>query len=68
MESLFHLTWLVSLMKLFWSLEQIILDIKFLVEIARCGGFLSENIHDASLNIVSCIEAAFSSAEVTLER
>lgn len=49
-------------------MEQIILDVKFLVEIARCGGFLSENIHDASLSIVSSVEAAFSSAEVTLER
>lgn len=50
------------------SFKQLILDIQFLVEIARCGGFFSENIHDASLNIVSRVEAAFSSAEVTLER
>ncbi|KAG8389174.1 hypothetical protein BUALT_Bualt02G0201600 [Buddleja alternifolia] len=41
---------------------QFILDAQFLVEVARCGGYLSENVINVSSDIVSRLEASFVSA------
>ncbi|KAL0304989.1 UNVERIFIED_CONTAM: hypothetical protein Sangu_3058700 [Sesamum angustifolium] len=38
---------------------QFVLDTQFLVEIARCGGYLSENAINVSTDIISRIEASF---------
>ncbi|KAL2238723.1 UNVERIFIED_CONTAM: hypothetical protein Sindi_1064000 [Sesamum indicum] len=38
---------------------QLVLDTQFLVEIARCGGYLSENAINVSTDIISRIEASF---------
>ncbi|KAM7501493.1 hypothetical protein LguiB_000397 [Lonicera macranthoides] len=38
---------------------QFILDIQFLVEIARCGGYLTDNMVNMSLDIISRMESAF---------
>ncbi|KAI3951125.1 hypothetical protein MKW98_028529 [Papaver atlanticum] len=43
--------------------EQFIVDMHFLVEISRFGGFFSENMLDASLDLIYHIEPAFASVE-----
>ncbi|XP_059626070.1 exocyst complex component EXO84B-like [Cornus florida] len=48
--------------------KQFVLDIQFLVEIASRGGYCSNNIMNASLDLVSCMETAFVSAGLDPKR
>ncbi|KAL3517724.1 hypothetical protein ACH5RR_020313 [Cinchona calisaya] len=49
------------------NLMQFTVDVQFLVEIARCGGYLSDNVVNASIEIVAHIKSHLNSSEFTLE-
>lgn len=50
------------------TLKQLTLDIHFLLEIAKWGGYLSDTIMNAYLDSESRIKSAFLSAGMDLER
>ncbi|KAA8543404.1 hypothetical protein F0562_021101 [Nyssa sinensis] len=50
------------------NFKQFVLDMQFLVEITRCGGYFSDSIMNASLDLVSQMESSFISAGLDPKR
>ncbi|KAK6940633.1 Exocyst component Exo84, C-terminal [Dillenia turbinata] len=49
------------------AFDQVILDVQFLLETARSGGYFSDNLMNASLALISKMELAFLNAGANLE-